>query len=58
MFNPIASGINPKIVVIAVSTTGRKRALPALTMLSNKSGVLKYSFSSKPNAIFFLSISN
>ena len=33
MFNPIAKGIKPKMVVIAVSKTGRKRALPAFTTL-------------------------
>ena len=29
IFNPIAKGINPRMVVIAVNKTGRKRALPA-----------------------------
>jgi hypothetical protein len=37
MFNPVAKGIKPKIVVIAVNKTGRKRALPPLTMASIKS---------------------
>ena len=36
MFNPIARGISPKMVVIAVSKTGRKRAFPAFTTVSNK----------------------
>ena len=30
----MAKGINPKMVVIAVNKTGRKRALPAFTILS------------------------
>ena len=37
MFNPMANGTKPNIVVIAVNSTGRKRALPAFTILSYKS---------------------
>ena len=29
MLNPIANGINPNTVVIAVNNTGRRRVLPA-----------------------------
>ena len=34
MFNPVASGINPRTVVIAVSNTGLKRVCPALIIAS------------------------
>ena len=32
MFNPIANGISPRTVVIAVNNTGRNRALPPATI--------------------------
>ena len=35
IFNPIASGINPNIVVIAVKRTGLSLALPAVLTRSN-----------------------
>ncbi len=56
MFSPIAKGINPKIVVIAVNKTGLKRALPAFTILSKRSSFVRYSSSSKSSSFFFLSI--
>ena len=37
MFKPVANGINPKIVVIAVNKTGRKRAFPPFTIASIRS---------------------
>ena len=36
IFNPIAKGINPKMVVMAVNNTGLTLALPAFTMASNE----------------------
>ena len=36
IFNPIAKGINPKTVVIAVNTTGRKRAFPPTTIIRSE----------------------
>ena len=32
MFSPMAKGINPNTVVIAVKITGRKRALPPVVI--------------------------
>ena len=37
MFNPVANGIKPKMVVIAVNSTGLKRALPPFTIASTRS---------------------
>ena len=34
ILSPVASGINPKMVVMAVRSTGRKRAAPPKTMAS------------------------
>ena len=42
MFKPIARGISPKTVVIAVNSTGRNLALPACMMLSSKSSFSRY----------------
>ena len=36
IFNPVANGIRPNIVVIAVNKTGLRRALPPLTIASNR----------------------
>ena len=33
-FNPMAKGMSPKIAVVAVSKTGRKRSFPDCTMIS------------------------
>ena len=43
----MANGINPKTVVTAVRITGRKRALPPLTMISLTSSLDKSALSGR-----------
>ena len=43
MFKPIARGISPSMVVMAVSKTGLRRALPAFMICSSNSDFGKYS---------------
>ena len=56
MFIPVASGIKPRMVVMAVNSTGRKRVRPASTMTSISSGLASLSLSSMPNSSFLRAV--
>ena len=58
MLKPIANGIKPNMVVIAVNNTGRNLALPPSRIDSFILSVVNKSLSSIPFAIIFLSINN
>ena len=58
MFKPIARGINPSIVVIAVNSTGRNLALPPSIIDSLILSALNNSLSFIPIEIIFRSINN
>jgi hypothetical protein len=58
MFNPIASGINPKTVVIAVRITGRKRAVPPSIIASVASFLSKVLLLGRLSYTLLLSISS
>ena len=58
MFKPIAKGINPSIVVIAVNSTGRNLALPPSMIDSLMISVFNKSLSFIPIEIIFRSINN
>ena len=58
MFSPVANGINPKMVVIAVKITGRKRAAPPFTMASLASILGSICSKGIPNSSFFRAINN
>ena len=55
MFNPVASGIRPKIVVIAVNKTGFSLASPAFTTRTSAVSLSKSVFLDKFKSSFFLS---
>ena len=58
MFRPIANGINPKTVVMAVKITGRKRAVPPSIMARIASFFSKSTPGAMLSSSLFLSISN
>ena len=58
MFKPIARGINPSIVVIAVNSTGRNLALPPSIIDSLILSAFNKSLSFIPIEIIFRSINN
>ena len=51
MFIPVANGISPSTVVIAVKSTGRKRVLPDCTMVSIRLWHGKLSFFGKAELV-------
>ena len=50
-FSPIAKGTNPRTVVTAVSSTGRRRVLPARTRQLISSSIVRKAFSDRNNFV-------
>ena len=58
MLSPVASGIRPRMVVMAVKSTGRKRAAPPKTMASRASKRGSICSKGMPNSSFLRAMSS